>query len=243
MKSRIDAIEDIIKPYGKYKWHDWVFNKICELVSENDQSVILDAGCGTDSWIIKRVRNQNKSIYVIGIDIDPNGKNNQDIDEFHQASVNKLPCGENSIDVVVCSWVLEHIEDPEEALNEINRVLKPGGCFIFWTPNKYNPAMLISAHTNQKLHRLIMRMLLRHSEWDNCQTFYRMNSIRDLEAQATKSGFEIKELVLTNGAYQYFRNSSCLYIFACLVSKAFNLWPLNKLKQRILGVFKKDLMK
>jgi len=39
----------------------------------------------------------------------------------------QLPFADSTFDLIVCSEVLEHIPDYRQALNEINRILKPGG--------------------------------------------------------------------------------------------------------------------
>jgi SAM-dependent methyltransferase len=46
----------------------------------------------------------------------------------------KLPFPENSFDTVVSTEVLEHVPDPQRALCETHRVLKPGGYLILSTP-------------------------------------------------------------------------------------------------------------
>jgi SAM-dependent methyltransferase len=38
-----------------------------------------------------------------------------------------------SVDTVLCTSVLEHLERPQDAINEIRRVLRPGGCVILTT--------------------------------------------------------------------------------------------------------------
>ena len=45
----------------------------------------------------------------------------------------KIPCKNNSFDSVVCFQVLEHVKSPEKAVNEIYRVLKPGGFCLLTT--------------------------------------------------------------------------------------------------------------
>ncbi|MBB3060365.1 class I SAM-dependent methyltransferase [Microbulbifer rhizosphaerae] len=49
----------------------------------------------------------------------------------------QLPFADNSFDVVICSEVLEHIEDYTGVLAEIDRVLKPGGLFAASVPTYF----------------------------------------------------------------------------------------------------------
>lgn len=57
------------------------------------------------------------------------------------ASSDKLPISDNQFDVVMLADVIEHLMEPESALVEITRVLRPGGVFLLSTPNK-NPKHL-----------------------------------------------------------------------------------------------------
>jgi SAM-dependent methyltransferase len=50
-----------------------------------------------------------------------------------------LPLGDASVDGAFCSNLLEHMPDPRAAIDEIERVLRPGGwAYISWT-NWYSP--------------------------------------------------------------------------------------------------------
>ena len=46
----------------------------------------------------------------------------------------KLPCRDRSFDAIICSHVLEHVADAHRALEEIHRVLAPGGWAIVQSP-------------------------------------------------------------------------------------------------------------
>ena len=50
-------------------------------------------------------------------------------------NVPPLKFDDNSIDFVVTFQVIEHIKDDEKFVQEIHRVLKPGGKLILTTPN------------------------------------------------------------------------------------------------------------
>ncbi|MFJ3664905.1 methyltransferase domain-containing protein [Streptomyces sp. NPDC090106] len=58
-----------------------------------------------------------------------------------------LPFGTESVDAVLFSEVIEHLVDPDAALEEIRRVLRPGGHLLLSTPNLaawYNRALLLA---------------------------------------------------------------------------------------------------
>ena len=48
--------------------------------------------------------------------------------------IHQIPFGENTFDVVLCNHVLEHVGDDIKAMQEIHRVLKPGGFAILQVP-------------------------------------------------------------------------------------------------------------
>lgn len=51
-----------------------------------------------------------------------------------KADICKLPFKDNSYDIIFCNHVLEHIEEDQKAMQELYRVLKPGGMGIFQIP-------------------------------------------------------------------------------------------------------------
>ena len=53
----------------------------------------------------------------------------------------RLPFPDASFDRVICSEVLEHLPDPDQAIAEIERVLKPGGLFAASVPRWWTEAI------------------------------------------------------------------------------------------------------
>ena len=91
--------------------------------------VILDVGCGEkpyQDWFGKVDR-------YIGIDTYAGAKVDFVID-----GRTAWPLPDESVDVVVCTQVLEHVEDLAMTLGEIRRVLRPGGTAVLSFPFIFN---------------------------------------------------------------------------------------------------------
>ncbi|RZN82790.1 MAG: class I SAM-dependent methyltransferase [Winogradskyella sp.] len=55
-----------------------------------------------------------------------------------KADICNLPFDDNSYDIILCNHVLEHIPDDTKAMEELYRVMKPGGYGIFQIPQDLN---------------------------------------------------------------------------------------------------------
>ncbi len=60
-----------------------------------------------------------------------------------------LPVQTHALDVVIISEVLEHLETPVPALQEIRRALKPGGTLLISVPYKERISYQVCVHCNQ----------------------------------------------------------------------------------------------
>lgn len=61
--------------------------------------------------------------------------------EGHTANAMALDFPDNSFDIVYASNLLHHLPEPEKAIQEMYRILKPGGKACFWEPLKHNPVI------------------------------------------------------------------------------------------------------
>jgi SAM-dependent methyltransferase len=113
-----------------------------------------------------------------------------------RAVAENLPFPSDSFDVVVSVWVLEHLADPLEVFIEVRRVLRPGGHFIFLTPNLRNPLMVMN-RLGKALPALQRRLVPRVYGRDEADTFpvqYRANTERDIKTYARASGLQVQEM-------------------------------------------------
>ncbi len=51
--------------------------------------------------------------------------------------IHAIPLEEASVDGIICRSVLEHVQDPAKAMNELYRILKPGGILFLQVPSTY----------------------------------------------------------------------------------------------------------
>lgn len=65
----------------------------------------------------------------------------------YKCDVQNLPFDNNSYDVVICNHVLEHVPDDKKAMQEILRVLKPGGYSILQIPADFSREVTFSDDT------------------------------------------------------------------------------------------------
>lgn len=110
------------------------------------------------------------------------------------ALADALPLPARSVDLVLASWVLEHLTDPARVFGEIGRVLRPGGAFIFVAPGAHSPAALIN-RTFGPLQRWLVPRLYGREEADAFPVVYRANTRRKLAALAAAAGLRLDTLL------------------------------------------------
>ena len=109
-----------------------------ELLTEDIKGKkLLDAGCGT-GWFSKGAA--ERGAQVTSMDLGENllaeVKKKCDTERV-VGSILEMPFPDNHFDIVVSSEVIEHTPEPEKAIKEIFRVLKPGGIMVLSTPNRF----------------------------------------------------------------------------------------------------------
>lgn len=218
------------------RWDDKIFRKII-LEYLNSDSKLLDLGAGSGRVSEMNFRDQVNKVY--GVDPDPNIKDNPYIDESIVGKGEELPYNNNYFEVIISDNVLEHLTNPEEVFEEVNRILKPGGYFIFKTPNKYHYMPLIARLTPHVFHEWVNEKRGRDVE-DTFPTQYLANSKKDIKVLASKTDFIVDRIELYEGRPEYLRFSSPTYLLGWLYERIVNKTEaLENLRILLVGVLKK----
>ena len=114
--------------------------------------LLLDMGCGEGRHSIGALLETPAN--VMGLDLSLEDLNTaksrlNDFDlsgcdtfcVFGVGNIKNIPIENSSLDAVVCSEVLEHVDSPKESIQELVRVLKPGGIMALSVP-RYLPELI-----------------------------------------------------------------------------------------------------
>ncbi len=141
-------------------------NSIAELLHWDSKwkegSLILEAGCGVGAQTKIIAKNNIDSTFV-SVDLSIASLEKAEVSikehdiknvEFKVADLLNLPFKDNHFDHIFVCFVLEHISQPKEAIQELKRVLKPGGTLMiiegdhgsaYFYPNSLSAQKVIQA--------------------------------------------------------------------------------------------------
>lgn len=123
LRTGTDTIRQLELVYGAHWYHTRFAGK----------APILDLGPGR-CWFTKQNVDE-----IVAVDKAP-----EVVEQFRQQGINiklgdayQIPYPEEYFEGVFCCWLLEHLSEPNRAISELYRILKPGGyaCVIVPSPN------------------------------------------------------------------------------------------------------------
>lgn len=154
---------------------------------------LLDLGCGRGGLVEQLDHPLNQ---MIGVDPDWQSLREHRLMLPRVAALGALPFASASLDLVYASWVLEHWADPARDLREIARVLRPGGAFVFITPNRRHPLVALNRLIGAagRLQTALVTALYGRAATDTFGVHYRANSRRRLGALAQTAGLTLERL-------------------------------------------------
>ena len=121
-----------------------------EFLGEEPFGVLLDIGCGTGIYF-EALAGHGREIHTLDaseamVDVACRFCRTNGLDHVHPVvgAAEALPYGDARFDAVVALDTLHHVGEMEAVLDEVFRVLKPGGVFLVFEPNILNPLMWVA---------------------------------------------------------------------------------------------------
>jgi ubiquinone/menaquinone biosynthesis C-methylase UbiE len=231
MLEKIFYGENWIHPYRIYE------SKISDLLKPN--SVILDAGCGRCFPTLRKFAGVSKHLF--GLDICGfDGGYKSHMVNLINANLTEVAFKNGTFDLVISRSVLEHIENPTKVCEEIYRVLKPGGQYIFLTPNLFDYGTILARIIPNRFHPKIVRVTEGRSEKDTFPTYYRLNSEQHIKEILRKVGFKSYRLEYLGQYPSYFLFNPILFLIGSTYDKLIcKAKVFRKLRGWILVVLEK----
>jgi ubiquinone/menaquinone biosynthesis C-methylase UbiE len=193
---------------------------------------VADLGCGSGAFTHLLGR---AGYDCVGLDISTKlvelGHRQHPEIEFIEGDVEQLPFADASLDGVLLSGVVHHLPDPSRCAAEVFRVLRAGGCFVAFDPNRMNPFMW--------LYR------------DRSSPFYSFVGVTENErpvlagavaAVFRRAGFTVSSHYLSGLAYRHVASSRArllLPIYNWIDAAVFGLGFMRSLRPFVLTVGEK----
>jgi ubiquinone/menaquinone biosynthesis C-methylase UbiE len=120
---------------GRRKTARMMLNRI-DVLCGGDKGRLLDMGCGPGLFLAEA---QKMGWDVEGVEISEwavrHAREKMNIKNISEGGLTALPTiTENSFDVITCFDLIEHLVEPHKLLEELARILKPGGLLVITTP-------------------------------------------------------------------------------------------------------------
>lgn len=211
-------------------------------------AVWLDVGCGHRLLHEQRRHEEEELVarakLLVGLDYDrASSAKHRTLNVRVRGDIGRLPFRENSFDVISANMVVEHLRAPRTQFAEIKRVLKPGGLFVFHTPNRNSPLIFTASLMPYTLRSRIVTLIEGRAEADIFPTYYRANTEKNLLQIARDIGFEIVrvELVASSG-HPVLGLCPPVGVLELLYLKAIRQYRcLRQLRTNIVAVLRKPL--
>ncbi|MCO5119202.1 MAG: class I SAM-dependent methyltransferase [Burkholderiaceae bacterium] len=218
MSGLVQYLDRKLYPAYERNWDDALFRERI-LARITPRSVVLDLGAG--AGIVREMNFRGLAQRVCGVDLDPRVETNPMLDEGKVSDAGYIPYDAEMFDLVFADNVMEHLADPDAVLTEIKRVLKPGGYFLFKTPNRMHYMPIIARLTPHRFHQVLNRLRGR-AESDTFPTLYRGNTRATVERLAARQGFDVSFIDRIEGRPEYLRISWPTYLVGAAYERIVN---------------------
>lgn len=181
---------------------------------------ILDVGCGS-AWVARKMCPKNYEVFSMDISLENTSGALEKYPFVNHsavvADVFSLPFNNNVFDYIIASEIIEHVIDPAAFVQNLMRILKPGGTLIVTTPYKEKIRYSLCVHCNKPT-----------------PLFAHIHSFDEKKLLSLYQGSNLKST-----EYYTFANKIPVHLRMHVFLKYFNFWWWKKTDQ-LLNAFYND---
>ena len=125
---------------------DVIYRHVLDTASQTiaRDAEILEFGAGTGS-LVQMLRHAAFRGRIIAADILPQPPELNGSTTWIEADLNgPLPLNDRTVDAIISTEVIEHLENPRAVFREFARLIRPGGTLLLTTPNQESIRSLLS---------------------------------------------------------------------------------------------------
>ncbi|UCC80204.1 MAG: class I SAM-dependent methyltransferase [Candidatus Zixiibacteriota bacterium] len=216
-------------PGFRFSWEIYT-----DIILENiaDKPYWLDIGAGSNILI----EEQPGAEFSVGLDIlrHPELHVDHKTGAYVIADSGKLPLKNNSFNFITSRYTFEHLKNPGITLNEIFRVLKPGGTLAAQTTNKKNPLVLLARLIPFRIKKALLKRIFENTPSGTFKTYYRMNTPHTIESNP--GSLRLHEIILVE---DLLCQSRLLYSISLSIFRIIDKFHLGSFKNNIIVIYKK----
>ncbi len=111
---------------------------ILDAAEERVHGRVLENGCGVGMYV-EKLSELGGDVIGLEYDFERALEAHENSSHITNAAGEHLPFLENSFDLILSHEVIEHVQDDREAVQEMVRILRPGGMLVLFCPNRGYP--------------------------------------------------------------------------------------------------------
>jgi SAM-dependent methyltransferase len=210
-------VQDLINSWFPPASHPYrsLERQVQDLIKPDD--VVLEIGCGRTAPLLRKFKGTAGTL--MGIDLVDFTIDDPDIQLLNNDVADMKDIADGCIDFAFSRSVIEHVSDIDRCYAEIYRILKPGGTYLFLTPNFWDYGSLISYLTPNQFHPSIVARTEGRAEENTFPAFYRSNTRRSIGRLAKAHDFQFRSLDYLGQYPAYFVFSRTLFILGAAYEK------------------------
>lgn len=175
-----------------------------DLVESIAPASVYDAACGRGA-LLRALRDRHPSMRLVGGDISKDS-----VDKLCESGIeavvanveHRLPFSDEEFECATFGEVIEHLIDPDSALQELSRIIRRDGWLVLSTPNLaswFNRILLACGvqpiFTETSLHVNLGRKVAALGQWKPTQGHLKVFTLSALREMLAANGFAVERIL------------------------------------------------